>query len=379
MLLLILASQAGFAAALKEDGYHVFPGENIQDAVEAAARNLTNKTVKVHAGEYRPNSKRQALVWFHHKHDGVRLEAVGRVTLTAANAELSDPKSHSHPAVVNHVIYFGDGISTNTMLKGFRITGANNFVTRAATRQIEPNEELSKTLFFYNDGGGIKIFGRSYPTIIGVEVSDNYTSPCGAGISIEHGGQTQEFVLLQNCVFRNNRTQVTGAAVDLLPPGSAARIVNCLFVGNISNMGADVVAKSSGEKPFTNSGVLTIFPNSRAVVENCTFTANRNAVDDMANATVYRNSIFWKNDRDRGLGGTKRYEVEIKDRARADGCFFGGGIIDPNGCISKTNNTLDNAASPVFDDDYIPRMSEFGNAGYRPDAMQKEFLRGTKK
>ena len=31
--------------------------------------------------------------------------------------------------MVNHVIYFGDGISRKTVLRGFEITGANNFVT----------------------------------------------------------------------------------------------------------------------------------------------------------------------------------------------------------------------------------------------------------
>jgi hypothetical protein len=46
-----------------QDGYHVFAGDKIQDALELAARNTTNKIVKVHAGECR-YSKRQALIWF---------------------------------------------------------------------------------------------------------------------------------------------------------------------------------------------------------------------------------------------------------------------------------------------------------------------------
>jgi len=47
---------------------------------------------------------------------------------------------------------------------------------------------------------------------------------------------------LKNCVLRGNRSQVTGSAIDVLE-GSAARIVNCLLVSNVSNMGFDVVAK----------------------------------------------------------------------------------------------------------------------------------------
>ena len=146
------ALPVGGAVTLSKDGYHVFPGDNIQDALQQAAENKTNKVVKVHAGEYRPNSKRQALIWFNKTHDGIRLEAEGAVTLTAANAQLSAPPGGvaepGFPAAVNHVVYFGDGISSNTTLKGFRITGANNFVTREGTRQMEPNRTVPKNFFF---------------------------------------------------------------------------------------------------------------------------------------------------------------------------------------------------------------------------------------
>src|SRR6266850_1287002 len=92
-LLLVCAFFPGecFGLGPEADGFHVFPGENIQDALQAAARHATNKVVKVHAGVYRPNSKRQALIWFNKMHDGIRLEAEGHVTLTAANPELALP------------------------------------------------------------------------------------------------------------------------------------------------------------------------------------------------------------------------------------------------------------------------------------------------
>jgi len=48
------------------------------------------------------------------------------VVLTAANSAIADKKAPSFPAVVNHVVYFGDGLSTKTVLRGFRVTGANN-------------------------------------------------------------------------------------------------------------------------------------------------------------------------------------------------------------------------------------------------------------
>src|SRR6266516_1347477 len=316
------------AIGLSNDCYHVFPGDNIQEALQQAAASKTNKVVKVHAGEYRPDGKRQALIWFNKRHDGIRLEAVGPVTLSAANSQLTVPSEPGFPAVVNHVVYFGDGISSNTVLKGFRITGANGFVTRQRTTQIEPDITVPKNLFFFADGGGIKICGRSSPTIQNVEVVDNFTSPCGAGISVQQQGFNQTPVLIENCVFLRNRAQGTGAAIDLLA-GSSARIINCLFVGNVSNTGEDVVAKNSGERPFVNNGVLTIFWNSGAEVRNCTFTGNRNGVDDMGGQSTYLNCILVDNKLDTGLKGSARYGLAVNAGAKKiSGCFINGIIHD---------------------------------------------------
>jgi hypothetical protein len=353
------------AIALLEDGYHVYPGDNIQEALQKAAENTTNKIVRVHAGEYRPDKKRQALIWLNKKHDGIRVEAVGAVTLTAANPALAAKSEASFPAVVNHVVYFGDGISSNTVLKGFRITGANGFMTKERTREIEPNSTIPRNWFFFADGGAIKIFGRSYPTIQNVEVVENFTSPCGAGISVQHQGYNQKAVLIENCVFLRNRTQVTGAAIDLLA-GSAARIINCLFVGNVSNTGEDVVAKQSGERPFVNSGVVTIFQNSRAELRNCTFTGNRNGVDDMGGQSRYLNCIFFDNNLDGGLKGSARYDLAVNGGAKeVTGCFFGGTVHDVGHVLSAEKNTL-NAPTPRFDKNFVPEAPEHKSAGYRP-------------
>src|SRR5438874_8004405 len=126
LVLSVFFSSVCWGITLKEDGYHVFPGDNIQDALQQAAGSKTNRVVKVHPGEYRPNSKRQALIWFNKTHDGIRLEAEGPVTLTAANPQLASPSERGFPSVVNDVVYFGDGISSNTVLKGFRLTDANS-------------------------------------------------------------------------------------------------------------------------------------------------------------------------------------------------------------------------------------------------------------
>jgi len=356
--------KVGAAVSLSEDGYHVFPGDNIQDALQQAATNKSNKVVRVHAGEYRPNARRQALIWFNKMHDGIRLEAAGPVTLTAANSQLALPSEPGFPAVVNHIVYFGDGIYSNTVLQGFRITGANGFVTKDQTREMEPNRTIPKNHFFYSDGGAIKVFGRSYPTIQNIEFVDNFTSPCGAGISVQHQGFKQDAVLIENCVFIRNRAQGTGSAVDLLA-GSSARIINCLFMGNVSNTGEDPVAKTSGERPFVNNGVLTIFWNSSAVVRNCTFTGNRNGVDDMGGGSNYANCIFVDNKLDGGLKGLARYELAVNVGARVSGCFINGTIHDVRHEVSDQENEL-TAPPPRFNKDFVPEAPEYKNAGYRP-------------
>ena len=349
----------------KTGAYHVHPNGQIQDALEAAARDPVNKTVYVHAGTYRPPAKGQALIWFNARHDGITLEAVGEVTLTAANPAVADSDAPSRPAVVNHVVYFGDGVSGKTVLRGFRITGANNFTTGTGERSPIESDDIRKTTFFYTDGGGIKIYARSYPTIERVEVYGNYSSPCGGGVSVEHLGQVQDAVVFRDCVFRNNRTQTTGAALDLLH-GSRATIENCLFAGNVANLGVDIVGMLGGAeyRAENGSGAMTLFETSRVAVSRCTFTGNWNGVDDNGSGSTYVDSIFWKNTLRGGISPGSRYELDITDGAGVRGCFIHGDVNDLRGTISKDANTFD-PPDPQFDAQFAPRASAYARVGYR--------------
>lgn len=350
----------------KAGGYHVYPKGQIQEALDAAARDPVNKTVYVHAGTYRPPAKGQALVWFNERHDGVTLEAVGEVTLTAANPEIADAAAPSYPAVVNHVVYFGDGLSPKTTLRGFKITGANNFTTGSGEKSPIESDTIRKTAFFYTDGGGIKIYARSYPTVENVEVFGNYTSPCGGGVSVEHLGQMQDCARFRNCIFRDNRTQTTGSAVDLLH-GSWATLENCLFVGNVANLGVDYVGLLTGGEyhPEHGSGAMTVFEGSRATVSRSTFTGNWNGVDDGGTGSTYVDSIFWKNNRAGGISTGKRYELAITDASGVKGSFIHGDVNDLHGTIDRQANTLD-SPDPRFDSQFTPQAPQFARAGYRP-------------
>jgi hypothetical protein len=351
---------------------HVRPGESIQAALERAAEEGIKRVV-VHAGTYSPPSPRQAMIWFNARHDGITLEARGEVVLSAANPDLADPSAPSYPAIVNHVVYFGDGVGSRTTLRGFKITGANNFVTRAREPEIQPEmaeEQLKKTLYFYTDGGAIKIFGRSYPILENLEIYDNYSSPCGAGVSVEHRGFLQGAVTIRNCIFRNNRVPVTGAAIDLLDLelGSSAVIENCIFVGNLSNCPMDEISRETGSpKPKAGHGALTVFPYSRATVKRSTFVGNRNGVDDEGPESVYSRCIFWNNTAPGGWQSGPRYETNIKNGQGVSDSFIGGVVVDARGGISPDKNTL-NPEDPRFDDSYDPQSESYRDVGYRSTA-----------
>ena len=348
------------------DALHVYPGGSIQDALDAAARHATQKSVIVHAGTYRPAAPGQALIWFNARHDGITLEADGDVTLTAENPTLAVRGAHSEPAVVNHVVYFGDGISRRTVFRGFTITGANEFTTGSGEKSPIESDDVRKTLFFYTDGGGIKVYARSFPTIEHVEVFGNCTSPCGGGVSVEHLVEPRESVLFRNCIFRDNRAQTTGAGFDLLH-FSKATLENCLFTGNVSNTGVDVVGILAGGEfhPEHGSGAMTVLPGAQATVRRCTFTGNWNGVDDAGVGSSYVDSIFWQNTAKGGISPGRRYEIDIEDGGGVKGCFLHGDTDDLRGTIPHGANTLA-APDPMFDAQFIPQSPRYAAAGYRP-------------
>ncbi|MDB6036814.1 MAG: hypothetical protein JWM99_655 [Verrucomicrobiales bacterium] len=347
---------------LRVDGYYVTPGEEIQSYLDAAATNSSQKRVVVRAGTYAPSSKRQALIWLNRRHEGIHLEAEGAVTLTAQNQALAG-QSATNTAIVNHVIYIGHGITSNTVIKGFRVTGANAFCTKGATRRFEPDESVPKNLFFFTDGGAIKVFGRASPILLDLLIEENFSSPCAGGISVQQQKLNDQPVIIRNCIFQGNKAQVTGAAVDLLS-GSAATIENCLFLHNASNLGEDVVARVSKEKPFTNSGVVTVFEGSSLLMKNCTFTANRNAIDDRAGKTVIENSIFFDDHLESGLQGN-RYELELTAGSRLTGCTVNGTVRHRSLKDEITEQGM-RAPEPNFNETWVPRNQLLDSIGYRP-------------
>lgn len=354
------------------DAIHVRPGDNIQAALDEVSENASLNRVVVEAGTYRPQAPAQALIWFNAKHDGITLVARGEVVLSAQNSRIANRSAKSYPAIVNHVVYFGDGVSNRTTLRGFKITGANGYITTKLGPQIEPDfaePQLKKTPFFYTDGGGIKIFARSYPTIEDCEIYDNYCSPCGAGISIEHRGYTDQAVIIRNCILRNNNVPLTGAALDLLglDQGSHAIVENCLFIENSSNCPLDKMSTKLGSwKPKDGHGAVTVFGKSKLTMRRCTFVGNRNGVDDLGPNCTYDNCIFWKNDKEGGWPTNPRYEFEVDNPKGVTNCVIGGYVSDRmKAQVDPTKNMFD-APDPRFNKQFVPQNSVYKETGYRP-------------
>ena len=214
------------------------------------------------------------------------------------------------------------------------------------------------------------MYARSFPTIENVEVFGNYTSPCGGGVSVEHLGPPPESVVFRNCIFRDNRTQTTGSGFDLLH-FSKATIENCLFTGNVANMGVDSVGILAGGEfhPENGSGAMTVFAGAQAIVSRCTFTGNWNGVDDAGSGSTYVDSIFWRNTASGGISPGRRYEIDIEDGAGVKRCYIHGEIDDLRGTIPRDANTFA-APDPQFDAQFVPHAPQYATAGYRPAVVR---------
>lgn len=362
----LAACLIALACTRQSSEIHVHEGESIQEALdELASRDVTAKKVIVHAGTYRPANKQMAFIWLNKNHDGITLEARGKVTLTAANPNIVSKQHIGYPAAVNHVIYIGDGVTDRTVVRGFEITGANGFDTTLREMEIEPNRELVRQFIYYADGGGIKVFGNSYPRIENVRVYKNMTRICGAGISIEQMGRSKHPVVIKDSIFEDNRVRLTGAAIDLLP-GSRAELENVLVLNNRSNQDIPLntvrypqyrgTAAKDFQQGFENSSSVTVFASSRLKISRSTFVGNSNGVDRVDFISWYRgverasafnveihNSIFWGNED----GGSDAYSIKLPPRSVIVDSFIQ--IEDPN-----------------FDSAFVPMNQKLRDAGYRP-------------
>jgi hypothetical protein len=159
-------------------------------------------------------------------------------------------------------------------------------------------------------------------------------------------------------VFLKNRSQGTGAAID---PGGKLGPNHQLPVRRQRLNTWKIGGKTSGERPFVNNGVLTVF-GIRAIVRG---TLPAIATERTTGGESVYATAFVDNKLDAGLKGFARYELAVNAGAKVSGCFIKGTLHDVRRDVSATENLL-NAPPPQFNKDYVPEAPEYKNAGYRP-------------
>ncbi|MCA9061970.1 MAG: right-handed parallel beta-helix repeat-containing protein [Planctomycetaceae bacterium] len=358
-----------------EGPFHVYPGDDIQRALDKAAAATGNRTVIVHEGTYGPRLRGFAFLSLTAPHDGVQLIADGDVTLSARPMLKSGP---GEAAIVNHILYCGDGLTNRTLIQGFRLTGTDGFVCQERVPEESYGERtpsLRKGLFFFLDGGGLKLFGQSAPVFEQVTFVDNLTSLCGGGANVDQQGFNDEPIRFQNCLFLGNDCPGTGAAIDILE-GTSVVVDNCLFVRNISNFGMDNLLAKFGLSYNSEhgSGAITVFANAKLKLTRSTFVDNWNGIDDRGTGNVivgciFRNNDQWDQSRPKGP-----YELDITDASGVKGCFIHGPVPDLQQTIDRTENRFD-APDPDFDESWVPRHPDYADVGFRPLKGQAEEIR----
>jgi hypothetical protein len=100
-------------------------------------------------------------------------------------------------------------------------------------------------------------------------------------------------------------------------------------------------------------------------MSRCTFTGNRNGVDDRGSGSTYSETIFWRNNQGGGTGNQPTYEVAIWTAEGMTGCFIDRETGDLLANVSRSSNTF-GAPDPNFDADYRPRNEACQGVGFRP-------------
>ncbi len=305
---------------------------NLQWAIDLSS---PGDVIWVAAGAYKPKSPAGREATFQMK-EGVKIyggfqgnetslnqrpridPADGLPSSTTLSGDIGTPGDPSDN--IYHVVsYAGNvrgGITTNSVLDGFVITGGN----AVATNTSNPDDDAN------NSGGGIyngAYGGTSNPIIRNCWFQGNYAL-FGAGMANDAYGQGNTFPQLINCVFQSNTAFVSGGAIfnNGHFGDSDPSLINCLFQRNeafgsggaIYNLG--VQGHSNPE--LTNCAFLAnkadsggaIYNDGRSgesapILTNCTFQSNTATQQGGAfyssgallgrGRPVVTNSIFWNN------------------------------------------------------------------------------------
>ena len=350
------ASQAGTPPAREAGpdapGHHVRPGDSIQEALEKAARDPVNKTVFVHAGTYRPQAKGQALIWFNARHDGITLQAVGDVD--ADRGQSARSPTAAPPAIRPSSIT--SSISA-TASRQRRSCAASRSPARTTSRPAPASSRRSSPTTCARRCSSIPTAAASRSTRGRIRRSSRSRSTATTRARAAAASRSS---ISTRC--RSRRSSATassattaprrpGSAVDLLH-GSRAMLENCLFVGNIANMGVDVRRPA---RPAANtirengSGALTVFERIACDGQPLHVHRQLERRRRRRHRQHLRRLIFWKNNLPGGISPGKRYEIDIVDGGGVKRCFINGDVNDLRETIDRKGANTFDAPDPRFD------------------------------
>ncbi|MFC1854994.1 right-handed parallel beta-helix repeat-containing protein [Thermodesulfobacteriota bacterium] len=161
----------------------------------------------------------------------------------------------------NSVVRFGSGTSSGAVIDGFTITNGSAF-----------------------QGGGVKCYPTSSPTITNCIISNNVvtgTNAEGAGIHIDAGS----YPTITNCTIKDNNAgfQGFGGGIYCYNSTSSPTITNCIISNNSAKCGAGIYTDLSSPT-ITNCTIKDNAANSDGggiqcyestpTITNCTITGN---------------------------------------------------------------------------------------------------------
>jgi len=208
---------------------------NLSDALNMAQ---SGDEIWVAEGVYAPTATTDRTISFHIK-DGIKL--YGGFAGTESGLEFRN--FTAHPTVLSgeigapgiddnsYTIVITSGVSENTVIDGFIITGGN------ANGDTEEGHAYRSGGAWYNDARG----GTSNPTINNCVFVQNHGREGGAFYNMGLGGQAGP--TLTNCVFRENESSMDGGAVYNNSGGEGAcnpAFILCVFERNAGIYGAAV-------------------------------------------------------------------------------------------------------------------------------------------
>ena len=302
--------------------------ETIQDAIDQAADGYE---IVVAPGTYYEllNTDGKAVV----------VRSSGGPEVTTINGKGSGP-----------MIFMGSGEGRDTVIEGFRFTGADGLIRGGGMRLSGSSPTIRECIFEANNvvkGGGIFAeFGA--PLIIDCVFLDNEALQVGAGLAAD----SEAFLTVIGCAFTRNCVFQHGGAVSHRG-GSTGTYVNCVFFDNRTELGP--------------GGAFWLEAGSVAEIINCTLTMNEGAqggggaghAED--SSLTMRNCISWGNCPNEVQGAGKfGITIEYTD---IQGGFEGEGNMDFDPLFADVDAedfrlVQDSPAIDIGRNDFVP-LDEF--------------------